>query len=76
MRLPDLAHGFLSWIVVKRRDPQDQIRLAGTLRNEMRAAIAAEIAALAGRGFVALQAFLSLAPDEVFAIDRGRAVEG
>ena len=47
MRLPDLTHGLLSRIVIERGYPQNQMRLANALCNEMRAAVAAEIAAFA-----------------------------
>ena len=47
MRLPDPTNGFSPGIVVKRGHPQNQIRLADALRDKMRAAGAAEIAALA-----------------------------
>lgn len=49
LRLPDRKSGPLAGIIIERPDPQDDVRLDGTLGDQMRSTHRAEIAKLARR---------------------------
>lgn len=52
-------------IVIERRHTQNDLRVRGTLRNELRAACGAKVAILAWRGFVAVHQIFACHPAKI-----------
>lgn len=72
VRPPDRKTGPLAGIIIERRDPQDDVRLDGTLGDEMRSTYRAEVATFARRRLERGQLVLPGQPSKMNPINGSR----